>query len=229
MANVFISHSRRDPDIRDAFLKLFGLSPVNAVCKEYDIYRSPPWIEIRTDIQKSKALFLLMGPNLMPKESPYTANWVTYELSVARELDKDIWIFEELSRLVDFPIPSLDASRCHYMLYERNNPEHESYIREIIAGYIDPDWASAAGWAGLGAIGGKVLTKKDEGALWGALFAGGLKLITSSPKPPSGLPVWCPYDSCHVEFQLHTRVAILPCPSCRQPIAIGWEDVHEQA
>lgn len=129
MANVFISHSRRDPDIRDAFLKLFGLSPVNAICKEYDIYRTPPWIEIRTDIQKSKALFLLLGLNLLPKEPPYTANWVTYELSVARELHKDIWVFEELSRLVDFPIPSLDARQCHYMLYEQNNLEHENYIQ----------------------------------------------------------------------------------------------------
>ena len=228
MANVFISHSRRDPDIRDPFLKLFGLSPVNAICKEYDIYSTPPWIEIRTDIQKSKALFLLLGPNLLPKEPPYTANWVTYELSVARELHKDIWVFEELSGLVDFPIPSLDARQCHYMLYEQNNPEHENYVRQIIGGYADPDWASAAGWAGLGAVGGKALAQKDEGALWGALITGGLKLITAAPKPPGGLPVQCPHDSCHVEFQLHTRVSILPCPSCRQRMTVSWEYVPEQ-
>jgi len=46
-------------------------------------------------------------------------------------IPKVIWIFEELSRLVDFPLSSLDAQRCRYMLYERDNCKSETYSQDV--------------------------------------------------------------------------------------------------
>ena len=127
---VFLSHSRADTEMRDYFLKVFGLAGVQARVVEFEYFPPPPWQYIKNEMASSDALFLLIGPNVIDR-GVYTQNWISFEIGLACQLRKEIWVFEQISIPVRFPVPYLDK----YVLYDPGNRDHLDYIRSIIETY----------------------------------------------------------------------------------------------
>jgi hypothetical protein len=130
MAKIFLSHSKADKEVRDFFLKVFGLAGVQAVSVEFEYFPSPPWQFIKDQLDSSDALFLLLGPNVIDR-GIYTQNWISFEIGIACQLAKEIWVFEQINAPVRFPVPYLD----HYVLYDPENRDNLDYIRRVIEAY----------------------------------------------------------------------------------------------
>ncbi len=106
MTQIFISHSKRDTEFVDWFDKVFARLPVRAVRVEFEGYSVAPAKYIKEQLFLSVALFVLMGPNV--ESSPYTENWVAFEVGLAAAWKKDIWVFEPHDSTIQFPIPFLN-------------------------------------------------------------------------------------------------------------------------
>jgi len=134
LARIFLSHSKEDREIRDFFLKIGGLAGVEMKAVEFEYFPPPAWEYIRNQLYTSDALFLLLGPNVLDR-GIYTQNWISFEVGLAcdmaRTLEKDIWVFEQLQHPIRFPVPYLN----HYVLYDPNNRTHLDYIRGIMEAY----------------------------------------------------------------------------------------------
>jgi len=114
---IFVSHSQHDKDYRRAFLEVFGLAGIQAKCMEFEAIRSPAWNEIKNQISNSKAVFVLLGPNVL--SSSHTKNWVAFEIGLACALGKHVWVFEQSSTKLDFPIPYLTDYMFNVNLEDR--------------------------------------------------------------------------------------------------------------
>ncbi len=209
MAQIFISHSKHDADIKRFFGDLFGRSNVKALSVEYEKYHPPAWRYIQPQIAKSAAVFVLLGPNV--QQLAHTQVWIGSETGGVPQ-GKEVWVFEHTQYPCDIPIPNVH----HYMIYDYGE-ECQNYIRAIIESYDDSATLPSlvAGGAGGAAIGGPL------GAIVGAL------LVTSATSParnrPLGVIVTCPNQQCLYSFHLHTRVNRFPCPVCRNQMQVRWD------
>ena len=135
MPKIFLSHSKRDEEIRDYFLKLCGLAGVEGKAIEFEYFPPPPWSFIKDQLTSSDALFLLLGPNVLRdwdrERGIYTQNWISFEVGLACQLDRPIWVFEQLQTPIHFPIPYFNF----YMQYDPKSREDFDYIRQILVGY----------------------------------------------------------------------------------------------
>ena len=208
MAQIFVSHSKEDKDIRLFFGDIFGKTRVEDRFIEYEKYQPPAWNYIQQEIAKSVALFVLLGQNV--QRLAHTQVWIGSETGAVPS-GKEVWVFEHLQQICDVPIPNVH----HYMLYNYDMAFHD-YIRAIVQSYDDsPTLPSALGGGAIGAaIGG------PPGAIIGALV---LASITSpSRNRPGGEIIRCPNLNCQHVFRLHTKVSVLPCPVCRQRMSVNW-------
>lgn len=130
MRKIFLSHSKADGEMRDYFLKICGLEGVRGISVEFEYFPAPPWEFIKKEMFGSDAFFLLLGRNVIDI-GVYTQNWISFEVGLACQLQKEIWIFEQLGSPVHFPVPYLN----HYVLYDPKVRKHLDYIRAIIATY----------------------------------------------------------------------------------------------
>jgi hypothetical protein len=115
VGQVFVSHSHRDED-GIAFLRsLFGSVSHEARFYSWDSPRPPHAESIRSRIEKSESLFVLLSPHL---ERAYTKSWVTWEIGVAVGAGRNVWALEKMigtsglplmvgPRTVDLPVPGL--------------------------------------------------------------------------------------------------------------------------
>lgn len=126
MNQIFISHSKRDENIRLYFDTIFASTGVKAVRMEFEELQTTPSVDIRNRIMQSDAIFVLLGPNLT--FSQYTENWIGFEVGVATALKKPIWVMERFGDNVRFPIPYL----TDYLLYNPENQEHMKFIKGVI-------------------------------------------------------------------------------------------------
>src|SRR5262249_49752769 len=126
MQTIFISHSQKDTDLVNLFRSAFDPNHVTPILMEYESFSLPAWRAIKSKIQGSSALFVLLSSNL--KSSDYTQNWVSYEIGVADAAGREIWVFEDISNQVHFPLPKAD----HYMVYDPMNDPSMQYLRTII-------------------------------------------------------------------------------------------------
>jgi hypothetical protein len=130
MGKIFISHSQADTEMRDYFLKICGLAGVEGKAIEFERFSPPPWRFIKNEMTSSDALFLLIGPNVIDR-GVFTQNWISFEIGLACQLGKQVWVFEQRGAPVHFPVPYLN----HYMLYDPASRDNLDYIREIIEAY----------------------------------------------------------------------------------------------
>lgn len=207
MASIFISHSRHDRQIIQDFQQVFAVTPVQALLMEFEEYQPPPWREIRQKVVGASAVFLLLGPGL--RGSPYTQNWVAWEVGVAAALGKPTWVYEQVGNHVDFPVPYC----TDYVLYQPGRREDLGYIRQVVEAY-DP--GPQFGAAFLGALLGAALGGPG-GAAWGGL--GGAAL--GARRPPEPPQIACPHPTCGIGFRAHTAWPSFPCPSCRQLLRLS--------
>jgi hypothetical protein len=180
---------------------------MRAVFEEFENYIVPPWTKIKNDIQQSSAAFVLLSPHL--NSTPYTQNWVSYEVGLACALNKPVWVYEQLEDSVLFPIPYL----TDYVVYSPQNRQHLNAIKGLLETY-DPS-PSLIG-LGLGAIIGGALSG-GPGAGVGAML-GAAALQRSS----GGHPITCPHQTCGIKYKIYSQFQQISCPSCRQTIQINW-------
>ena len=133
---IFIAHSKEDKKFRNFFDRAFAGTRVERICAEFeDTTEMPPWKSITKWISQSSALFLLLSSKVL--ESRYTQNWISFEIGVACGGGgyKDVWIFEQCSDPVDFPVPYVN----HYMIVDIENKEDSRYVKEIVNFYRPAD------------------------------------------------------------------------------------------
>lgn len=221
MAQIFISHSQADRDIKAFFEKVFATTKVRAVFLEYESYEPPAGPYIQRQITDSTAMFLLLGLNV--EKLAHTKVWIGSETGVAQQAQKAIWVFEPFQQPCNVPVPFV----THYVPYVQTDQAFQ-YIRAIVSSYDDSAALEALVRGGaLGAVGAVALAedakKKDAavlGAIVGALFEGWR--TDSSRSRPMGIPITCGYPNCKTTYRLHGTPTSFHCPVCRQPLTAEW-------
>ena len=138
VTSVFISHSKKDKDLRGLFSEAFAMAGVKAHYMEFeDLSNTYAAVEIAKRIQDvdTQALFVLLSHNMA--SIPQTRNWVSFEVGVATgiriqgNVRKDIWVFEpsDMGR-VDFAVPYLD----YFVMYPRTD-EFKRWLRGKLERY----------------------------------------------------------------------------------------------
>lgn len=163
MAKIFISHSQRDEDIKNLFLRAFRGTGVDDVYREYE--NTPSTVElIERDIEFSSAVFVLLSERVQSLPHTQTRDWILFELGAAK--GKQVWVFEPYESFgkIAITIPRFN----HYVRF-RNNDAWRQYIHSIVASYSDKPafakigstiigWALGGGWgAALGLLAGSAL------------------------------------------------------------------------
>jgi hypothetical protein len=201
VAQIFISHSQRDEDIKDLFLRAFRGTGVTDIYQEYE--DAPPTGVtaeiIERNIEASSALFVLLSETVQGLQ--HTRDWILFECGLAK--NKPIWIFEpyESYGRITVTMPRFN----HYVRF-RNDSVFRQYIHSIAASYNDgPMW---------GKIGSTTLGGMAYGP-WGAL--GGLVLgLLAFPgrEAPTGIVKQCP--KCSRKFGIHIPDIrdSMRCPNC---------------
>ena len=186
MGDIFISHTKRDKEFCDAFDSVVARVKIKAYRSEYEKIVRPAWKPIKDAINKSSALFLLIGKELVESqdsEEPgwrHTQNWIAYEVGVASQRGIDVWVICD-DVLINFPVPYIN----NYLTTGLKEEKAFDYLRDILEQY-------KIGWT----------------------FP---YPYTDLLDPKQKFGVFCPFDNCKLEFNLH--VALLPgdvirCPQC---------------
>ena len=143
MAQIFVSHSRRDNELRPWFDTIFAGEPnVGAVRFEFEEKTDYPIEYIRFLIKNSDALFILLSGEIVSSGTLHTGNWMCGEVGMAGGLNKPVWLFETMEKPIPFPIPFID----HYMRLPFEDPAHTdamfSAVRNIVKSYANKEEAS---------------------------------------------------------------------------------------
>ena len=127
MAQIFISHSRKDEHFRNFFSKAFAGTRVKAIFEELEkIYRGfTNSLSVAKAIKDSKAVFIILSRNV--QNIYFTRDWIVWEAGVA--INKDIWVFEPYSQFgeISVVIPYVR----HYVL--DTNDYYLRFIYNIIS------------------------------------------------------------------------------------------------
>jgi len=214
MAQIFVSHSKKDKDLVDFFSNAFAGTKVKAIFEEFEKILTGQITpsKVAQDIENSNALFVILSQNV--RDIPHTRDWVVWETGVAK--NKDIWVFEPFLQFgkISIVIPCLR----HYGIFYINN-SWLGYIRRIIESYDDSHtFATVLVTGVVGAGIGAALADKDKvgGAVLGGvggMVVGGL-ISDKSRERPIGLSVTC--DKCHSTYNIHISqgMKIFRCPVC---------------
>ena len=132
MAQIFISHSRRDVALRQWFDEVFAGVAVRAVRFEFEFeaQAEDPIPSIVQLVQQSVALFVLLGSNVFSR-TRHTSNWISAETGLAKAFNVPIWVFEDIVNPVEFPVPFVD----HYVRLRLDTPEHYDVVRSWVGSY----------------------------------------------------------------------------------------------
>lgn len=206
MAQIFVSHSKKDGDLVSFFSKAFAPTKVKAVFEELEQItsgvRTPS--KVLHDIENSNALFVILSHNV--QKIPHTRDWVVWEAGVGK--NRDIWVFEPYRDLgkIRVVVPYLR----HYVLFGLNE-YWLGYIRKIIESYDDshvlPTIIAGAG------IGMAVDKDKTEGAVWGGV-GGTIVASLLNNQRPKGIQLKCP--KCYSTYNIHVpdNLYEFRCPVC---------------
>lgn len=205
MAQIFISHSKKDKAIIHLFLEAFAGTKVKPHLEELE-KELPTGItaqKIEHDIEVSNAIFVLLSENV--ENLKHTRDWINWECGTAR--NKAIWIFEPSESLGKISVVTPRFN--HYVLFKRTE-EWREYLRSIIESYDDSHILPTLS---LSTAGGALLNEKDrfEGAATG--FGIGLVglLLKNKSKPSFGIDVRC--WKCHSNYKIH-QYGYFRCATC---------------
>lgn len=195
---IFVSHTKFDADFFNFLDSAEArLGKIRLYRSEYEKIGSLPWLVIMEELDKSDALFLLIGKELVKAQtaadtSPtarekwkHTQNWIAYEIGIASKKMMDVWVLCDDVE-INFPVPYLNNYALHrdFDLYKR-------ILGDYSKGKKYPSWSLA---------------------------------LTPSLVRAKRTAVRCPYDKCGVVFNLHSSVRkgeIYKCPSCLNPIQMN--------
>lgn len=219
MAQIFVSHSKRDENLVNFFSKAFAPTKVRAIFEEFERILTGDITsnKVKQDIENSNAAFVILSKNV--KDIPYTRDWIVWEAGIAK--NKDIWVFEPFSQFgsISVVIPCVR----HYVLFDENN-DWLGYIRNIIESYDDSHVLGTALVTSLTGIGIGAGLSKDSRA--GGAFIGGiggtiagLAMSDKSRKRPMGLSIMCIH--CKSSYNVHIQGSDLRCPVCNKFLKIS--------
>jgi hypothetical protein len=218
MADIFISHSKKDAETIAAFSNVFARTNIRAILAEFEAYAIPPWLQIRNYVQQSSALFLLLSPHLAG--TPYTQNWVSYEVGLACALNKPVWVYEAInSATAMFPVPYF----TDYVFYDPRNRQHLNVVKQFVESY-DPN-PSIVG-AALGALIGAVVSGGAGAGLGALIGGGGMEALRGTQHRSLSATVKCPHATCGISFRLYSRLQQMACPACRQGLTLNWANAQ---
>ena len=158
VVQVFMSHTKLDRKCCDKFDIAASRVGVKVFRSEFETIESPAWKTIKEEINKSTALFLLVGEELTKaqalsdsdvvarEEWKHTQNWIAYEIGVACQKGIDVWVICD-SVTINFPVPYLN----NYDVWgiRREIPQSIKWIKWIFKEYserrgfsvgFDPKW-----------------------------------------------------------------------------------------
>ena len=127
MAQIFVSHSRKDTEIIHFFLEAFAGTKVKPHLEEFE--REPPTgvtaTKIQGDIDLSNAVFVLLSENV--EKLSHTRDWINWECGTAR--NKQIWVFEPVTSFgkIRMVVPRFN----HYALFEINAEWRKYFLRRF--------------------------------------------------------------------------------------------------
>jgi len=130
---LFMSHTKRDKDFCDRFDTVAARVGVKVFRSEFETIVPPAWKTIKDEINKSVAMLLLVGKELVKAQAEaeiypdsretwkYTHNWIAYEIGLACQQGKDVWVICDNVR-INFPVPYLS----HYEVWGFDVEDKES-------------------------------------------------------------------------------------------------------
>lgn len=202
---VFISHSKRDEDLLSELRRVFSSANIKAYEASFEDQVPPVSETLKTEINDSQALLLLLGPEADGRE--VTMIWIGWEAGIALQQGIPVWVLEDVNAQVEMPIPSL----THYLLWDSSNPDQQKTFRNIIKAQIGDSNQTS-----------QVIHRPAQGVaqplpeLVRNAEIGGTPEVSSAP-----YEIYCPYDSCGERFLIWCGLhEALNCPACRQPIEL---------
>ena len=209
MANIFISHSRRDEELVNAMAKVLiniGHTPVIEEFIPEEEKEPVPYEEIRKNVNISEYIFLFLTDNVVLTE--YTQNWVSFEIGLTANAQKRLFVFERAGVPVPFPIPYL----TDYMIFDADSTNDILDI-QMLAKKLKELPKTTVG-AGIGALLG--IPFGPIGLILGG-FGGA---ILGAEAEDQILEVRCP--QCKVSFNYYSPEYIeFSCPACRKNIKLN--------
>lgn len=138
MVSVFVSHSKEDVHIRKFFSEIFTNIGLKAKFMEWadltDKYAGDTISKIiRAGFfsgHDTSALFILLGNGVVNPQTPtpqFTHNWISFEAGAAASCLKPVWVFEEFSNFIHFPIPFV----TDYVNYNLDNVDHLRFLSQL--------------------------------------------------------------------------------------------------
>ncbi len=211
MAQIFVSHSRRDDDGVNLVSKAAAGTSVKLYLAEFEdrIGVDVSAEELEREIDNSKAAFIALCEHV--ESIPHTRDWVLWEAGCAK--GKDIWVFERAGvRPSWVVIPKFN----HYVLYY-DTVEWIRYVRRIIDSY---KWMETVPALASGAT---------IGLAWGPVgsaigTAAGLVASIPSWSRPAGSRYKCPECGRGASIHFAQGTSHSRCPACNAVIRWTWEE-----
>lgn len=135
---VFLSHTKYDKNFCDKFDNICSNVGMQRFRSEFAQIDKPPWRTIKEQLGKSRALFLLIGKELVNQQaSPYnpdwkfTQNWISYEVGIAHQRNIDIWVVCD-SIPINFPVPYFN----NYVPFGLEPGDSMHYMNAVLEIYL---------------------------------------------------------------------------------------------
>lgn len=110
--SVFVSHSQHDKNEISFFTKVAAKEGIKCFFMEWEDLEGKYSSERIRNIIKSnlvenvQVLVVLLGDNVLKSPSPeYTQNWISFEVGVASDSKKFVWVLEEKNKPINYPLP----------------------------------------------------------------------------------------------------------------------------
>jgi len=195
-----MSHTKLDKEFCDLFDSACARVGIKAFRSEFETISLPPWKNIRDQMNRSSAMFLLVGKELVKMQDKsskdaktardwkYTQNWIAYEIDLACQRDIDVWVLcEDIP--INFPVPYFN----HYQPFATGR----DWLRRVLEMYVE-----------------------GEGNRISVALATSLQVLGSKVMWMS-----CPNDQCKIQFYFwaypHPRPFAVPCPQCLKILEFG--------
>ncbi len=93
---IFVSHMAKDIEYRDYFLEICTLAKTKPIFEELEkiVKGTITWYTILKDIDRAKAVFVILSQNIQKEEQRHTRDWIVWETGVAAAKNKDVWVLE---------------------------------------------------------------------------------------------------------------------------------------
>jgi len=127
---IFVSHTKKDAQFCDILDRVCARVGLKAFRSEFEKIELPAWKTIKDAMDKSIAMFLLIGRELVKAQESrdpdwaYVQNWIAYEIGLACERGLDVWVVCDDVE-INFPVPYFN----NYMPFSFRDEPNFSVMR----------------------------------------------------------------------------------------------------